>query len=68
MLYNRLHLVVQSSIFTTMKRNRIQVILDNDTLEQFKKEAKSQSRTESALARKYITDGIKSDRKENKDK
>ena len=51
-----------------MKRNRIQVILDDETLEQFKKEAKNQSRTESALARKYITDGIKSDKTEVKSK
>ncbi len=45
-----------------MKKNRIQVILDDGTLDEFKKEAKKQNRTESALARNYIINGISNDK------
>jgi len=51
-----------------MKKNRIQVILSDSVLEQFKDEAIKQGSTESALARKYITAGVKSDKTESKNK
>jgi hypothetical protein len=44
-----------------MKKNRIQVILSDEGIEKFKAQVKKQGRSESNLARKYITEGISKD-------
>lgn len=49
-----------------MKDNRIQVILPDELVEKFTKEAKKQNRSHSNLARIYIVDGLKRDEKEAK--
>lgn len=49
-----------------MKVNKIQVVLDDGTLIEFKKQAKKQSRSESNLARKYIVEGLNRDKQDKK--
>ena len=47
-----------------MKTERVQGILDEETLNRFRAQAKKQDRTESALVRKYIKEGIVRDEKQ----
>lgn len=47
-----------------MESKRVQGILDDETLKRFKGQAKKQHRTESALVRKYIKEGIVRDEKQ----
>lgn len=49
-----------------MKQNKIQVILDDSTLEKFEKEAKKQKRPKSNLIRKYVIEGLSRDEDKSK--
>lgn len=41
-----------------MESKRVQGILDDETLDRFKRQAKKQGRSESNLVRKYVKEGI----------
>lgn len=47
-----------------MESKRVQGILDDETLARFRRQAKKQHRTESALVRRYVKEGILRDEKE----
>lgn len=44
-----------------MEKNRLQVVLPDDLVEKFDREAKKQGRSRSNLIRKYIVDGLTKD-------
>lgn len=49
-----------------MKSKRVQGILDDETLERFRKQAKKQGRSESNLVRIYVKEGIQKDEREDR--